>query len=157
MLLLMNANAVTTLRDRIAAIVNRMGYIFVGCELKPQGRRSVFRIYIDNESGVTLDGCSKVSRQISAMLDVEDPIQGEYTLEISSPGLNRPLFELAHYQKQIDKRIKVHLRIPINGQSNFVGMLLRVENDNIHLLVDAEEKVLPFSDIEKANVIADIR
>lgn len=152
----MNAVA-TTLRDRLQSIATAMGYEFVGCELKSQGRASVLRVYIDSESGITVDDCSKVSRQVSAMLDVEDPIQGEYSLEISSPGLNRPLFELAHYQKQIDKRIKVHLRVPLEGRRGFVGTLLRVENSNIHLLVDAEEKVLPFSDIEKANVIADIR
>lgn len=152
----MNA-MISTLRDRLTVTVAGMGYEFVGYELKPQGRGSVLRVFIDSEKGITLDDCTKVSRQVSAMLDVEDPIQGEYSLEISSPGLNRPLFELAQYQKQIDKRVKVHLRTPIDGRRNFVGMLLRVENNNIHLLVDAEEKVLPFSEIEKANVVADIR
>ena len=77
----------STLRDRVASVVNAMGYEFVGCELQRQGRGSVLRIYIDSEKGITLDDCSKVSRQVSAMLDVEDPIQGHYTLEISSPGI----------------------------------------------------------------------
>ena len=150
-------NAIETpLRERVGSIVTAMGYEFVGCELK-SGRQAIFRVYIDSEKGVTVDDCSKVSRQVSAMLDVEDPIKGDYSLEVSSPGLNRPLFELAQYEKQVDKRVKVHMRTPVNGRRGFVGVLLRVDGANIHLLVDAEEKVLPFSEIEKANVIADIR
>lgn len=146
----------TSLRDLLANTVNSMGYEFVGCEMHGQGRGSVLRIYIDSATGVTADDCSKVSRQVSAMLDVEDPIQGKYTLEISSPGLDRPLFEIAHYQKFIGSRIKVRLAAPVNDRRNFVGVLLRVEGDDIHLLLDSEEVILPFSNIEKAKVIADI-
>jgi ribosome maturation factor RimP len=134
-----------------------MGYEFVGMELQRQSRkRSLLRIYIDSEKGITLDDCTTVSRQISAMLDVDDPIQGEYSLEISSPGLDRPLFELAHYQKQIGNRIKVRVSSTVMSRRNFVGVLLRVEGDNIHLLVEQDEITLPFSTIEKAKVIADI-
>ncbi len=132
-----------------------MGYEFVGCELMRQGRGSLLRIYIDSEEGITLDDCSKVSRQISAMLDVEDPIQGSYTLEVSSPGLDRPLFEIAHYQKYVGSRVKIRVHIPINNQRNFVGLLLRVEETNVHLLVDQTEVILSFSDIEKAKLIMD--
>jgi len=145
-----------TLRDRLATVVNTMGYEFVGCELVRPGTGSVLRVYIDGESGVTLNDCSKVSRQISAMLDVEDPIQGKYTLEVSSPGLDRPLFERAHYQKYVGSRVKVRLSVPIDDRRNFAGVLLRVEGDDIHLLVDQEEVVVPFSDIEKAKIIADV-
>jgi len=75
-----------TLRDLLASTVTGMGYAFVDWELHKQGRYSVLRIFIDKETGVTVEDCSKVSRQISALLDVEDPIQGQYTLEVSSPG-----------------------------------------------------------------------
>jgi ribosome maturation factor RimP len=146
-----------TLRDHLAPLVQMMGYEFVGCELQRQGRHAVLRIYIDGEKGVTLADCSRVSQQVSAMLDVEDVIQGQYSLEISSPGLERPLFEIAHYQKKIGNRIKVRVFTPVENQRNFVGVLLRVEGNNIYLLVDAEERVLPFSDIEKASVVAEIR
>jgi len=137
--------------------VTHLGYELVGCELQRQGQRAVLRMYIDKEKGVTLDDCSKVSHQISAILDVEDPIEEKYILEVSSPGLDRPLFDIAHYQQQIGKKIKLRLKTPVEGRRNFEGALLRVEDRNIHLLVDTEEVVLPFANIEKANVIADIR
>ena len=143
-----------TLRDRLASVVNAMGYEFIGCELKRQGGQSIIlRVYIDNEQGITLDDCSKVSYQISAVLDVEDPLPGRYTLEISSPGINRPLFEMAHYQKWLGYQVKIRVHHPINGRRQFKGVLQRVEGVNIYLLVDTGEVVLPFSDIEQANLI----
>lgn len=151
------AKIASTLHDRLAHLVNAMGYEFVGGELDGHGRGGVLRLYIDSDKGVTLDDCSRVSYQVSAMLDVEDPIQGHYTLEVSSPGLDRPLFEVAHYQKQIGNRIKLRVCAPVHNRRKFVGVLLRVDGNDIHLLVDEEELVLPFSAIEKANVVADIR
>jgi ribosome maturation factor RimP len=147
----------STLHDRLASIVSAMGYEFIGGELESRGRGGLLRLFIDDQKGITLDDCSRVSYQVSAMLDVEDPIQGRYTLEVSSPGLDRPLFEIAHYQKQIGNRIKLRLCAPIQNRRKFIGILLRVDGDDIHLLVDTNEVVLPFSNIEKANVIADIR
>lgn len=146
----------TTLRDLLAAVVNTMGYEFVGCEMLPQGRGSLLRLYIDSEQGIQLDDCSKVSYQVSAMLDVEDPIQGQYVLEVSSPGLDRPLFEIAHYQKFIGSRVKVRVHAPLDDRRNFVGTLVRVDGTDVHLLVDQEEVVLSFSNIDKAKIIADI-
>lgn len=146
-----------TLRDHLAPVIDAMGYEFVGCELQRAGRHTVLRVYIDSAKGITVDDCSRVSRQVSAMLDVEDPIQGNYSLEISSPGIDRPLFELAHFQKQLGQRVKVRMQVPVNGQRNFVGIVQKIEGNNIYLLVDGEERVLPFFDIEKAKVVADIR
>lgn len=145
----------SSLKEKLASLVNNMGYEFVGYELQRQGRRSVLRIYIDTERGVTLDDCSRVSYQVSAMLDVEDPISGQYSLEISSPGLDRPLFEIVHYQKYLGQRVKIRMRTPVQNQRNFVGVLVRVEGMNVHLLVEQGEIVLPYSDIEKAKIIAD--
>jgi ribosome maturation factor RimP len=90
-------------------------------------------------------------------LDVEDLIQGHYSLEVSSPGVDRPLFEMAHYQKHVGRQIKVRTHTPIQNQRNFAGILSRVEGNDIYLLMGPEERILPFSDIEKANVVADIR
>jgi ribosome maturation factor RimP len=151
------SNVEMTLQDRLASLVTAMGYEFVGSEWRRQNQGSLLRIYIDKEDGIMMDDCSKVSRQISAMLDVEDPIQGRYTLEVSSPGLDRPLFEIAHYQKFVGNRVKLRLHTPLNSRRNFVGDLVRVEAMNIHLMVESVEIVVPFSSIEKANVIADIR
>lgn len=142
-----------SVNDSLASIVNAMGYEFVGCEMQSD----VLRLYIDSENGITLDDCSRVSYQVSAMLDVEDSMRGHYVLEVSSPGVDRPLFEIAHYQKYIGNRVKVRVCAPVHNRRKFDGVLLRVNGDEIHLLVGAEEIVLPFSDIEKANIIADIR
>lgn len=148
----------TNLRDRLASLVTAMGYEFVGCEQVGEGRRALLRLYIDRENGITLDDCTRVSYQVSAVLDVEDPIPGRYTLEVSSPGLDRPLFELAHYQKFIGNRVRVRVCAPIHNRRKFDGILVRVDGNDIHLLVNnTEEVVLPFSNIEKANIIADIR
>lgn len=147
----------STLQGRLAALVSAMNYEFVGCELLRQGKHSVLRIFIDKTGGVTLDDCTRVSHQVSAMLDVEDPIQGQYSLEVSSPGLDRPLFEMAHYARFQGKQVKIRLRVPQDERRNFVGVILRAENDQVHLLVDAEEIILPFSNIEKGHIIADIR
>ncbi len=151
------AKAETTLRDLLASLVTAMGYEFAGVELLRHGRSATLRVYIDNEQGITLTDCSKVSHQVSAMLDVEDPIPGEYNLEISSPGLDRPLFEIAQYKKFMGSRVKVRLRNPLDRQRNFVGVLQRTdEQDNVYLLTDDGEVVIPFSDIEKARIVPDM-
>lgn len=147
------------LYERLATLIGSMGYELVGCELFSQGRRMAFRVYIDSPNGVTSDGCSQVSRQIGALLDVVDPIQGRYILEVSSPGIDRPLFEIAHYQKYIGSRVKIRLYSPINQRRQYKGVLQRVEGEAIYLLDDTSEQEvkLPFSTIEKANLIGDIR
>lgn len=146
------------LYERMATLVSGMGYELVGCEMLSQSGSMLFRIYIDSEKGLTVDDCSKVSRQIGAMMDVDDPFQGHYRLEVSSPGIDRPLFELDHFHRYLGKRIKVRLYAPINQRRQFVGMLKQVEGEEITILVDAsdEEVKLPFSAIEKANLIGDI-
>jgi|SRR5579885_1941114 ribosome maturation factor RimP len=147
------------LYERLAKLIGSMGYELVGCELLPQGRQMVFRIYIDGKNGVTLDDCSLVSHQVSAMLDVEDPIQSRYSLEVSSPGIDRPLFELEHYRKHIGKQVRVRLHSPVNQRRQYKGVLQRVEGEDVYLLVEGMEQAvkLPFSLIEKANLIGDVR
>ena len=148
------------LHDRLATLIESMGYELVGCDLSPQGRLVVFRIFIDGhegKKGVTIDDCSRVSRQVSAMMDVEDPIQGRYTLEVSSPGIDRPLFELKQYLRFVGSRIKIRLHAPIDRRRQYKGILKRVEGEDIYLLEDETDKevAIPFSAIEKANVIGD--
>lgn len=133
-----------------------MGYEFIGGELAQEGRQVIFRIYIDNANGVSVEDCSRVSHQVSAMMDVEDPIRERYRLEISSPGIDRPLFELKHYSDNIGKRANIKLQLPIHERRQYKGILLRVEGEEICLLVDdlQQEVLLPFSAIKKANIIA---
>jgi ribosome maturation factor RimP len=146
------------LHERLVTLISSMGYELVGCEMLPQGRQMVFRIFIDKKNGVTIDDCSQVSHQVSAMMDVEDPIQGRYSLEVSSPGIDRPLFEIEHYRKYIGSRIKIRLYSPIDQRRQYKGVLNRVEGEDIYLLVEDSEQevILPFSAIEKANLIGDI-
>ncbi|WP_041599259.1 ribosome maturation factor RimP [Hahella chejuensis] len=134
-------------------VVEGMGCDFWGMDYIAQGKRSLLRIYIDKESGVLVDDCEKVSRQISAILDVEDPIKGEYTLEVSSPGWDRPLFNVEQYKAYIGSIIEVRLQAPFNGRRKFKGLLAAVENDEIVLQVDAEEFIFPVETIDKANVV----
>jgi ribosome maturation factor RimP len=148
----------STLYEHLETLISSMGYELVGCELIPQGRQRVFRIYIDSKVGVTLDDCSLVSHQVSAMMDVEDPIQGRYLLEVSSPGIDRPLFEIKHYHQYIGRQVKIRLRSPVNQRKQFKGVLKRVEEEDIYLFVEElnQEVKVPFSAIEKANLIGDI-
>lgn len=150
------SNVTTVLMDRLTALITAMGYEFVGCEFNRQDGDLCLRIYIDKPNNVTINDCTQVSRQVSAMLDVEPPVAGRYQLEVSSPGINRPLFTLAHYEKFIGHRVKVRLLSPIDGRVNFVGQLKCVQGTDIHLLMDALEVILPFANIAKANIVIDI-
>lgn len=151
----------TALHSRLNSTIHSMGYEFVGGEMLPQGKRMVLRLYIDGASPdkrVTADDCSAVSRQVGAMLDAEDLIQSQYVLEVSSPGIDRPLFTLDQYQKFIGSRIHVRLHAPQDGRRQFKGRLVRIEGENVFLEVDnVEHEIrLPFSMIEKANIVAEI-
>lgn len=144
-------------KERLSTLIHAMGYELYGSELLPRGHQSLFRIYIDKKNGVTIDDCSAVSLQVSALMDVEDPIGGRYTLEVSSPGVDRPLFEIEHYQKYVGSRIKVKLRMAIAQHKQYKGIIKAVKDNTIHLLVDGQQEVvLPFSMIEKANLIGEV-
>ena len=133
--------------------INVLGYELVGVEYLRQGRQGLLRIYIDSEDGITVDDCGRVSHQVSGILDVEDPIREQYMLEVSSPGLNRPLFTEAHFRRFIGHTVKVRTRTPVEGQRNFKGTLKGVEDGNILVEVEEQEVSLPLSDIEKANLV----
>lgn len=144
------------LHERLAKLIHSMGYELLGYEFISKGQM-IFRIYIDSEKGITVDDCSQVSRQVSAMMDVEDAIQASYALEVSSPGIDRPLFELEHYRRQLGKQVKITLHLAVNNRKHYKGILKKIEGDNICLwLEDLEQEViLPFSTIEKGNLIGD--
>ncbi|HVE44465.1 MAG TPA: ribosome maturation factor RimP [Gammaproteobacteria bacterium] len=145
--------------EMLKKLVVSMGYEFVGCERALQGRQAVLRLYIDKEGGVSIDDCSKVSHQVNAVLNVEDPIEGGYLLEVSSPGIDRPLFEIAQYQRFVGKCVSIRLCMPINERKQYKGLLQSVEGEDIYLLVDnvAQAVKLPFVAIEKANVVGEIQ
>lgn len=143
--------------DKLVAIiepaVSALGYELVGVEHMPQGRHSLLRIYIDHEDGITVDDCGDVSHQVSAVLDVEDPIRGEYTLEVSSPGLERPLFTLEHYARFVDHQVEIRLHAQVHGRRKFKGRILGVEGDEVLVDVEGEEQRFAFDNIDKAHLV----
>jgi len=141
------------LNELVAPTITAMQYEFVGLEYLSGAKPIVLRIYIDHEDGINVDDCALVSRQISAVLDVEDPIKGEYNLEVSSPGLNKPLFRAEHYQSCIGERIQLKLRFPIEGRRKYTGQLLAADDQTIEMQVDNQSVELKIVDIEKANMI----
>ncbi len=137
----------------LAPVVESLDCNFWGVEYFPKGRDSLLRVYIDKPEGIAVEDCERVSRQVSSVLDVEDPIRSEYTLEVSSPGMDRPLFSLEQYQQSIGEKINLRLRVAFEGRRRFVGLLKAVENDEIVLEVGDEEFLLPYELIDKANIV----
>ena len=142
------------LQEMLQDAVKDLGCELWGIECQRVGRFMTVRLFIDKEGGVTVDDCADVSRQVSAILDVEDPIADKYNLEVSSPGLDRPLFTLPQFERYIGQDIAVHLRIPVMERRKWQGKLERIENDMVTLIVDGQEQVLVFGNIQKANVVA---
>lgn len=147
------AHKATELNSLVASAVGAVGYELVGCDLVRAGRHSVLRVFIDKEGGVTADDCAIASRQIGAVLDVEDPIAGAYDLEVSSPGLDRPLYTIEHYQRFVGRTIKIRLRMMEANQRQFSGVLSEVVDDKISVLTKEGPKLFALSDIEKANLV----
>ncbi|ASL25545.1 ribosome maturation factor RimP [Azotobacter chroococcum] len=141
------------LQALLAPVVEALGYECWGIEFLSQGRHSLLRVYIDHANGILIDDCEKVSRQISGVLDVEDPISNEYTLEVSSPGMDRPLFTLEQFARSAGEQVKIRLRSPFEGRRNFQGLLRGVEDQDVVVLVDDHEYLLPLDLIDKANII----
>ncbi len=141
------------LTELISPIVEALECELWGIEILSQGRYSTVRVYIEKKSGVELADCEKVSRQISSVLDVEDPINGQYTLEVSSPGMDRPLFTLDHYERFIGDRVRVKLLRSFDRRKKIQGVLSAVEGDEVVIRVDNEEFLLPIVSIEKANIV----
>lgn len=140
------------LQQLVESAIIAVGFELWGLEYKPTGRQSLLRVYIDGPDGVTIDDCARVSRQISSVLDVEDPIRGEYTLEVSSPGVDRPLYTLEHYRLFAGYPAKLRLRFPFEGRRKLSGILSGVEGSDVLLVVGEEEYVLPFDSIDRANI-----
>ena len=137
----------------IEPAIGVMGFELWGLELVRRGRQSLLRIFIEAESGITVDDCAAVSRQVSGILDVENPINEEYTLEVSSPGIDRRLFKQAQVDRCLGQNATVQLRQPFEGQKRFKGTIVGSEASDIVLrLNDEEEIVLPFQLIERASV-----
>jgi len=139
----------------IEPVVEGLGYECVGIEYNPHPKHGMLRIFIDREQGVGMEDCTAVSHQVSGVLDVEDPIAGEYNLEVSSPGMERPLFKIEHFEQFIGHTAKVNLFKPIEGRRNITGLIEKVEDGSVYLQQDGQVYTVPFQAMSKARLEPD--
>ena len=135
--------------------VERLGYELADLEVRLGGKSGLIRLFIDKPEGVGLEDCEKVSRAVSALLDVEDPVPGNYNLEVSSPGLDRKLRKVEHFQRFIGQIVNVKLRFPLEGRRRFRGKLLSADDENIVVEVDGESYSLALATINTARLVPD--
>jgi len=141
------------LRDMLEPGIRALGFELVDVEYTRAGGQNVLRIYIDHPQGITVDHCATVSRQVSAVLDVEDPIPEAYVLEVSSPGLDRPLVKREDFERYAGETVKVRMREAVLGRKNFRGTLVGIEDDVVLVDVDQERHRLPLQGIERARLV----
>lgn len=141
------------LETLLAPLIVDLGYEYVGMEYRANPKNRLLRLYIDrSENGIGLDDCERVSREVSALLDVEDPISGHYTLEVSSPGVKRRLFTLEQFARFAGRDAVVHVHAPVGGRRKFRGRILRAGKGRVVLEADVGELTLEFADIRRAKL-----
>jgi ribosome maturation factor RimP len=142
------------LTELLAPVVADLGLECLGVEYSPSHGNGLVRVYIDApDRAVTVDDCEAVSRQVSATLDVNDPVEGRYTLEVSSPGLDRPLYTPAQFARFVGGAAKIELNLPLNGRRRFQGPILAVEGDTIALEQDGARVDIAHGNIQKARLV----
>ena len=140
----------------IEPVITDMSFVLWGCDFNQQRNYTTLRVYVDrqNYQGVTLDDCAKVSREVGAILDVENVIHSRYQLEVSSPGVERTLFTLPQFKHYIGEKIKIKLHVAKNGRRQFEAKIEKIENDTIFLKTEDETITVLFLEIQKARLIA---
>lgn len=141
------------LLDLFETEVAALGYELLGIELNQSTHGSILRVYIDKDGGIMVEDCVLVSRQLTGLLDVEDPIKGNYDLEVSSPGLDRPLFTIEQFNKVIGETIKLRLYEKYNNRKRFSGILKAVDDEEVVINCDNEEYIVPFKLVERARLV----
>lgn len=156
----------TEIARLLAPTVSSLGVELMGAEYLPSPGGAVLRLYIDVPAAeiaasgdeprmVSIEDCEAVSREVSALLDVEDPITGNYTLEVSSPGVDRPLFTAAHFARFVGESAKVTLKLPQDGRRRLQGRIEQVDGDTVTFMVDGQPLVARFENIDKARLVPD--
>ena len=135
--------------------IEGLGYELIDLEARLGSKGGLVRVYIDKPDGIDLEDCEQVSQAISALLDVEDPVPGNYNLEVSSPGLDRKLTKVEHFQRFAGEIVKVQTRFPIEGRRRFRGTLVSSDEENIVVEVDGESHSLPLKTIDNARLVPD--
>ena len=134
--------------------VRALGFEMLTVETTGQGNSSVLRVYIDSPEGITVEDCARVSDQVSAILDVEDPLPNRYTLEVSSPGFDRPLCRLSHFEAVVGHKVKVRTTVQVDGRMRFTGTLTGVTAEVVTLDIDGQVHAVPMDNILKARLVA---
>ncbi|ACQ93846.1 protein of unknown function DUF150 [Tolumonas auensis DSM 9187] len=146
-----------TLEQRLTELLDApivaLGYELWGIEFIRAGKHSTLRVYIDHANGISVDDCAEASHQVSALLDVEDPITTEYYLEVSSPGMDRPLLKPEHFARYIGQVATVTLRMAVNNRRKYKGTIKQVDGEMITLTIDGRDEILAFANIQQANLI----
>ena len=147
------------LTELIEPAVESLGFELIGVEYHSLGKHSVLRLFIDGPEGITADDCGNVSHQVSGILDVEEPLKGAYSLEVSSPGIDRPLFKLKHYEQFVGRIIKLKLREAIGTQKKFKGEITHLEGSRIFIFCEDIKSEVGFelNEVDKANLIPDLK
>lgn len=139
------------LKELLAPVVEDLGYTLWGVQYL-QGRGAVLRLFIDHDDGINVDDCALVSHEVSGVLDVEDPIPGDYNLEVSSPGLDRPLFELSHFERYQGESVQLTLLAPVAGKRKMTATLVAVDGDTLVMELDGESLRVPYSQVDRARL-----
>ena len=144
------------LSELLTPAIADLGLELVGIEYSSHAAGSVLRVYIDEpERGVTIEDCERASREISALLDVNDPVAGHYTLEVSSPGLERPLFTPEHFARFVGHPVKINVNLPLDGRRRFQGTVQAVEGDRITIDQDGNAVTIVHANIGRARLLPD--
>ncbi|MEE8321725.1 MAG: ribosome maturation factor RimP [Gammaproteobacteria bacterium] len=139
--------------ELLEPVVTALGYEMLGVEHHPRGQGSLLRIYIDKETGIGIKDCTRVSQQLTGVLDVEDPVRGAYDLEVSSPGLDRPLFTLEHFRRFVGRRVRVHLYEKLDGRKRYQGEIVMVNDDQVSINDEGKTYNIPAGSIERARLV----
>jgi len=144
------------LQSIVENAVESLGYELVGVEYLARDKAALLRVYIDKEEGIALEDCEAVSHQLSGVLDVEDPISGNYQLEISSPGLDRPIFKASDFQRFSGQQVKIKLARPLEGRKNFTGFLKGLQETDVVIEMDGQDIYLALASIDQARLIPNV-
>lgn len=139
------------IKELLAPVVDDLGFELWGVE-HIQGRGAVLRVYIDHEDGIDVDDCATVSHEVSGVLDVEDPLPSEYNLEVSSPGMDRPLFELAQFARYIGESVQLKLLAPVAGRRKMTAAIVAVNDDTLDVSHEGEPLRVPYSQVDRARL-----
>ncbi len=150
------AQSTTNLAQLIEPVVTALGYELVAVEHRRGTRSGLLRVYIDSPDGIGVDDCSRVSHQLSGVLDVEEPIAGQYTLEVSSPGLDRLLVKPQDYERFAGQMVKVRLHALLEGRRRLVGVLKGMEQDQVIIEEEGKEWRLALHDIEQTRLVPNV-